>query len=722
MPYRMTFRGTYSYMSQTLSRLTADLATINRQVATGKKVEFPSDDPVAMVTIMNRQRTLRNIAQYQRNLAMADIWLKTGETSLESLEDILGEARTLAEQMATDTITASNREAAAGEVSSFISSVVNLGNTKVGEAHVFAGDRVEITPFDASFYINTPITGENNASDYRGIVSSSGTYYQGHARYEYDGAAADDELYFFAQEEGSDGNSITINFVDTGVLSVAVVGNAITVNIDGATTTAADIKAAIEANPQAAALTAVNLKDGSTGSGLVSGLAATNLSGGTTATSRRYIIDVTTEGAAGPATLTTTTGVADAELRFTAATSDGAGDSISITYLDPGVAASPLSVSVEGRAITVSLATDGGAAITSTAQDIMNVINADTDASALVSTALAPDNDGTGVVTAVAETHLGYNGRQAWLNTDLSGADNDFKLTANAFGAAGNNITLALVDTGGPLAVGVAGDAITVNIDAGTTTATDIINALNADAAASALITASLAPGNDGTGTPSAMAATSLSGGAAQAKFRVGEYVDGTTTWGTDDAYAADSSAVQIFEEGSGEYLGVKAAFSDSGLLKAGDQFYIDAGYYRGGEVKLYTNIGATDQIQHNVIGTDVLGDAGGTDNVLDILREFEAYLNDNDVEGVQSMIVKLNDAREGLVNESASVGARINRLEIRSNMNEDFNLTVADNLAEIEGADLTEVMVELNMKQLAYQAALTSITRITSLSLLDYL
>jgi len=721
MPYRMTFRGTYSSMSQTLTRLTADLATINRQVATGKKVEFPSDDPVAMVTIMNRQRTLRNIEQYQRNLTMADIRLKTGSTSLENLEDIVARARTLAEQMATDTITASNRQAAAGEVSSLISSVINLGNTKIGEAHVFAGDRVETTPFDTSFYINTPIADENNASDYCGIASSSGTYYHGHARYGYDGAAADDELYFFAQEEGSDGNSITLNFLDTGALSVAVVGNAITVNIDGATTTAADIKAAIEADTEASALVAVKLKDGSTGSGLVSGLAPTNLSGGTTATSRRYIIDVTTEGAAGPATLTTTTGVADAELRFTAATSDGAGDSISITYLDPVAAASPLSVSAEGRAITVSLATDGLLNITSTAQDIMNAINADADASALVSAALAPDNDGAGVVTAVAETHLAYNGRQAWLNTDLSGADNDFKLTANAFGAAGNNITLTLVDTGA-LAVGVAGDAITVNIDAGTTTATDIINALNADAAASALITASLVPGNDGTGTPSAMAATNLSGGAAQAKFRVGEYVDGTTTWGADDAYAADSSAVQIFEEGSGEYLGVKAAFSDSGLLKAGDQFYIDAGYYRGGEVKLYTNIGATDQIQHNIIGTDALGEAGGSDNVLDILREFEAYLNDNDVEGVQSMIVKLNDAREGLVNESASVGARINRLAIRNNMNKDFSLTATDNLAEIEGADLTEVLVELNMKQLAYQAALTSIARITSLSLLDYL
>jgi hypothetical protein len=110
----------------------------------------------------------------------------------------------------------------------------------------------------------------------------------------------------------------------------------------------------------------------------------------------------------------------------------------------------------------------------------------------------------------------------AVLTTALTGVNNDLTFLAKTAGTAGNSITVALVATGNdtPLSVDVASSAITVNLATGsggavTSTATEVRNAINVDAEAAALITASLAPGNSGSGVVTALSAANLAGGAA---------------------------------------------------------------------------------------------------------------------------------------------------------------------------------------------------------------
>ncbi len=105
-----------------------------------------------------------------------------------------------------------------------------------------------------------------------------------------------------------------------------------------------------------------------------------------------------------PATLTTTFGT-DNDLTFTAVNYGGEGQDITVQYLDPGAPSQALSVSVTGDAVSVSLATDAGGTITSTAADIMAALNADVSASALIGTTLASATGG-GVVPAMAATNL----------------------------------------------------------------------------------------------------------------------------------------------------------------------------------------------------------------------------------------------------------------------------------------------------------------------------
>ncbi|BDZ54144.1 hypothetical protein GCM10025870_12170 [Agromyces marinus] len=76
------------------------------------------------------------------------------------------------------------------------------------------------------------------------------------------------------------------------------------------------------------------------------------------------------------------------------------GNDLSVALVDPGAADSPLSVSVAGDEITVSLATGASGAITSSAADVVAAINASPAASALVVAYTYRGNAGGGVVAA----------------------------------------------------------------------------------------------------------------------------------------------------------------------------------------------------------------------------------------------------------------------------------------------------------------------------------
>jgi hypothetical protein len=106
------------------------------------------------------------------------------------------------------------------------------------------------------------------------------------------------------------------------------------------------------------------------------------------------------------ASLTTALTGANNDLTFTSRGRGNIRNLITVAYVDPAANNAALAVSTVGNAISVSLATGGGGAITSTAAQVRDAVNADSAASALVFAANAAANDGTGVVTAMAATAL----------------------------------------------------------------------------------------------------------------------------------------------------------------------------------------------------------------------------------------------------------------------------------------------------------------------------
>jgi hypothetical protein len=123
------------------------------------------------------------------------------------------------------------------------------------------------------------------------------------------------------------------------------------------------------------------------------------------------------------------------------------------------------------------------------------------------------------VLNSVAQ-YVGF-APNAWATmTTTFGANADLTYQAQKRGTVGNAITITYAVAGNstPLTVGVAGNAITVNLSttaggAANATAAQVMAAVQASVAATALVRVGIAAGQNGTGVPVAMSATLLSGG-----------------------------------------------------------------------------------------------------------------------------------------------------------------------------------------------------------------
>lgn len=134
---------------------------------------------------------------------------------------------------------------------------------------------------------------------------------------------------------------------------------------------------------------------------------------------------------------------------------------------------------------------------------------------------------------------------KASLTTALTGTNNDLTFTAKKGGPGGNSIRIEYVVAGNntPLTVVVSGYDITVNVatsgaGAATSTAAQIMTALQSNSDVQRLIDVANAASNDGTGVVTALSLTALSGGrlsTAQPALTNGDATNGHYITGADE-------------------------------------------------------------------------------------------------------------------------------------------------------------------------------------------
>lgn len=109
-------------------------------------------------------------------------------------------------------------------------------------------------------------------------------------------------------------------------------------------------------------------------------------------------------------------------------------------------------------------------------------------------------------------------------------------------------------------------------------------------------------------------------------------------------------------------------------------------------------------------------------DNVFDHLTALSAALRGGDRTAIAAGLDALSNDGSRITMARADVGARTVRVEQAAVRAGDVELTLTSALAGIESADLPRTMMELQMQEVAYQAALAATSRVLQPSLVDFL
>lgn len=123
-----------------LQELNSSLNQTQEQISTGKRVNKPSDDPVAAARILKLDQELSRIETYQRNAGLAENRLQQEESALASSVDVIQRIRELTVQAGNGSLSPNDRKSISSELKERIGQLANIANTRDASGeYIFSG-------------------------------------------------------------------------------------------------------------------------------------------------------------------------------------------------------------------------------------------------------------------------------------------------------------------------------------------------------------------------------------------------------------------------------------------------------------------------------------------------------------------------------------------------------------------------------------------------------
>ena len=143
---RVSTQQTYTSMTQSFNNLSSDLTHVVTQMATGKSIILPSDDPIAATRITQLNRQQSAISQYQDNIDTASAGLSQQESILDGVNNDLLSVRDDLLQAANGTNTADSLASLGQDIQSLTTSMVAALNYQDEDGHYVFGGTVNDQP------------------------------------------------------------------------------------------------------------------------------------------------------------------------------------------------------------------------------------------------------------------------------------------------------------------------------------------------------------------------------------------------------------------------------------------------------------------------------------------------------------------------------------------------------------------------------------------------
>lgn len=119
---------------------------LNTQMATEKKINRPSDDPVVAIRALRLRTNVSQITQYyEKNSKDAESWLQVTEDALTTVSEVITDLIEQTTKGANENLTSSDRNAILDALASLRDEVYATGNADYAGRSIFTGYRTETT-------------------------------------------------------------------------------------------------------------------------------------------------------------------------------------------------------------------------------------------------------------------------------------------------------------------------------------------------------------------------------------------------------------------------------------------------------------------------------------------------------------------------------------------------------------------------------------------------
>ncbi len=135
----------------TILEAQAQVARLQEQIGTGRRMMTPSDDPSASVRLVELNTELSKLESHQKNISAVMSAFSFEEIALASANDVLRRARELTIQGQNGTLSQSDRGAIANEIDGLREQLLNIANMQndAGE-YIFAGTASNEPAYDVN--------------------------------------------------------------------------------------------------------------------------------------------------------------------------------------------------------------------------------------------------------------------------------------------------------------------------------------------------------------------------------------------------------------------------------------------------------------------------------------------------------------------------------------------------------------------------------------------
>ncbi len=158
---RVTQNITTSNFISYINQHAENLLKTQQQIASQKRINKSSDDPIGMGQVLGYRTNLAVTDQYQENIERGMTRLEFNEVTLDLASDLVNTARGLAENYSDSTLSAATRQSAALQVKDLYDQVMQMANSKFNGNYIFSGHATNTAPFSHDADFNAAYNGDD---------------------------------------------------------------------------------------------------------------------------------------------------------------------------------------------------------------------------------------------------------------------------------------------------------------------------------------------------------------------------------------------------------------------------------------------------------------------------------------------------------------------------------------------------------------------------------